>query len=459
MNRKLSILKITLLASLILSVTIYAQPMRTGKTIATAGACGGAMFGVQAAGWNPANLGLSANPGYSFYLPLSVGTSVGNNSFSPDYITKTFVKGDTLSAGKKKEILGKLDADDFRLYSYAGVPVIGMSLKSNAFNVESFAFANAKMPSEIFDLSLNGPLEDKYYELKDIESEAIGYVAISYSVAKAFTPPHKSIRELSFGATFKYVYGVAGGVLNEHTGHILISREAINAEGKFRYLLSERGDGIGLDLGVSGIIDPLNMYVGLALGNLIGNINWTETQASDFEFWRLKGIEIDSVTTDGYWERFFHNNDTTYAAGDFTTPLPRYFLLSGQKSFANDNVDLFLSWYQGLNKSSGHSQVPKISLGTELRYIKFLPIRFGFGLGGVVSTQYAFGFGFNTPVWQMSIGASWARGIAFGANGFSISLTNYFGKSYKRPERAQQTLRNRADDFAALVRTNDAASD
>ncbi len=455
MKSKFSILGIVVILLLVMSVALYAQPMRTGKTTGLAGAAGGTMFGVQANGWNPANLGLSANPAYSFYLPLSGGASFGNNSFSPEYLTKTFVKGDTLTSDKKAEILGKMESDDFKLYSYSGVPILGVSVGSHSFNVESFVFADAKMPTALFDLLLSGNDVNKTYNLGDVESEAIGYSTISYSVAKSFTPPHALLGEFSLGATFKYVYGHAGGVLDEHEGHIIISNETIDAEGKFRYLLSQQGDGVGLDLGVSGVVEPLNMYLGLSLGNIIGNISWTDSEASEFEFWHLNGVEIDSLTEADYWGSFFNDSDTTYDAGDFSTPLPRYVLLSGQKSFLEDNIDVFLSWYQGLNESSGHSRIPKISVGTELNYLKSLPIRFGLGLGGVERTQYAFGFGFNTPFWQLNIGMSWERGFAFGAEGMSFSLTNYFGQSYKRTKSAEHTFRDRAANFASNINASE----
>ncbi|MBT7617084.1 MAG: hypothetical protein HN590_07370 [Calditrichaeota bacterium] len=453
MKKRFNIFSIALITLFLLSTSIYAQPMKTGRALGLAGASGGAMFGVQAPGWNPANLGLSSNPTYSFYLPLSGGGSFGNNAFSPEYLTETFVKGAYLDDPKKLEILGKMEADDFKLYSYSGVPIFGVSVNSHSFNIESFVFLDTKIPRDIFDLILSGNDTTKSYNLSDVDSEVIGYATASYSIAKAFSSPHHLLREFSLGATFKYIYGIAGGVLDKHEGHILINNETIDASGNFRYLLSEKGDGVGLDLGAAGVIDPIDTYVGLTIGNLIGNISWTETEANQIEFSHQGGVEIDSLMETDYWKRFFNDSDTTFDAGDFDTPLPRYFLLSGQKTFLDDNVDVFLSWYQGLNESSGHSRIPKVSAGTELTYVKFMPIRFGLGLGGIESTQYSFGFGFNTPAWQMNIGMSWERGFAFGAEGMSFSLTNYFGQSYKKNKSTQHTLLERSNDFASQVKS------
>ena len=73
------------------------------------------MYGSQAIGWNPANLGLHENPASSLTL-LSFSTSLGNNAFSPKYIGNTFVEGDTLDHAKIEDILGKMSASKLKLY-------------------------------------------------------------------------------------------------------------------------------------------------------------------------------------------------------------------------------------------------------------------------------------------------------------------------------------------------------
>jgi len=406
--------------------------MQTGRSISMANSCGAEMYGVQAVGWNPANLGLKGNPGSSLYFPISFSASFINNSFTPQYIADTFVEGDTLFDEDKADIISKMNVDDFKVHARVGVPVFGVSVNAFAFNVDVHAFGRIGLPSDLLEMALTGPVVDEIYDLSDVESEAMAYAAASLTFAKALTSP-KFLNELSVGATFKYIYGGAYGLLDKHEGQLQITHETIDAYGMFRYLYSLRGDGVGLDLGASGRIKPVDMYCGLTFGNIVGNINWTEVEAGEFDFSRVSGIHIDSLTDEDYWKNFFSNSDTTYKTGDISSPLPRYFLLSAEKSFLDDKVDVHFSWYQGMNKSPAHSTTPKISFGTELHYLKVLPLRFGIGLGGVEKSEFALGFGLNRPTWQMNFGWAWQQGIALGAKGFSIAITNYFGGQHKRP--------------------------
>lgn len=427
-------IKLLLICSLLVldSVSLNAQPIGTGSSLGLAGSNGMAMHGVRAANWNPANLGMKENPLISLYLPLSFGVSLGNNSFTPKYITETFVKGDTLFAEDKNEIIDKLDADDFKTHITLGIPILAFSFKEYAFNLDGYIFLKTTLPSEVFEMALTGPVEGETYNFDNIESEAITYSSTSFSFAKAFKPlPY--LRQLSAGLTIKYIRGFGFSSLIEHTGQIQITHKEITLEGDFKNLTSLKGDGMGFDIGGAVEIEPLDMYCGLTLGNIVGNINWTETEINEGSFYIGEdGINIDSLTSDNYWQELFNDSDSTYDGSDFISPLPRYMLLSFKRSFFEENIITFLSYYQGLNNSSAHSTVPKVSTGAELNYSTLFPLRFGLSLGGKEGTELSCGFGINARVWQFDYGMSWQRGLFLGAKGISISLTNYFSLSPKQ---------------------------
>jgi len=427
------LLTLIISTGLLLPSTGESQTMRTGRSVALAGSGALAMYGCQAAGWNPANLGLNANPVFSLSFG-SLGLSMGNNAFSPEYIGNTFVKGDTLSEEKKTEILGKMSADKLDIYTNVGVPIFGLSIANFALNVDAFALGNASIPADVFRLILTGPVKDKTYDLSTVEESGLGYVSASLSTAKAFDNIPFT-REFAVGATFKYIVGAGYSELVHKEGYFQVNDSTIESEGSFKVLNSTQiGDGIGLDLGAAGRLDFMDLYVGMTLGNIIGDINWNEVEAKDNSFSHHGGADLERFDDEEYLNDFFLASDTTYKVDAVTTPLPRYLLLSADKAYLSGKGDLFFSYYQGLNETPGQNMTPRLSLGSEFRWIPVLPLRAGIAVGGVEGMELAGGFGLRLLGYQMNLGASWHRGVAAGAQGFSFALTNYFGPGFKRPK-------------------------
>jgi len=415
-----------ILAAMLLQSPLTAQVTRTGRSVGTAGAGSAAMFGVQAVGWNPANLGLSANPGLSI-TSLSFETSIANNSFTPTYISDTFVEGEVLDSLTKAEIIGKLKADDFKIYPHLTAPVFGVSVGKYAFNLDSHTYVQLRMPPDIFRMALTGPVVDEAYDIGAVEGEAYSYWTGSISAAKPLTPP-SFLSELSLGATFKYIGGVGYGTLDKHNGEILITHEHIGVSGDYTLLYSTAGDGVGLDLAAAGWIKKFDLYCGVTFGNIIGSVNWTGVEAKDFSFELDEdGIDMERLTDEEYLKNLFSDSTVTRDAADVRMPLPRYLLFSGGRSFSEGRVKTMMSWYQGLNESAAQSRTPRISLGTELNYVPVLPLRLGFALGGLAGTEFTTGLGIKLPGYQLNVGVSWQRGLFLGAEGFSIAITNYFG--------------------------------
>ncbi len=423
------ILAIALLITIFFSGLAEAQPMNTGRNKALGSAATGAMFGVRAPSWNPANLGFKGNPEFSLYVPGSFAFSSGNNSFTPQYIVNTLIEGDTLYEADKNEIIGKLDADRFGLFTAINIPIFAFSVRTFALNMDAHTYGKIELPADLMKMALTGPVPETYYDLSNVSEEVMGYGALSLSLAKALTPP-EDFSELSLGMTFKYFYGAVYSVLEQHEGHILINYDVVDAEGIFVNRFSTRGDGVGLDLAAAGIYEPYDLYLGITLGNIIGTINWTGVETQEFSFSKLDGVNQDSLNSDDYWQHFFNNADTTYNSGDINSATPLYLMLSTARNFYNDKVRLFLSYYQGLNESPAHSYMPRLSFGSEFYHIKTVPLRLGIVLGGLQTFELTSGFGVNLPSANLDFGFSWQRGLFLGAEGFSINFSYYFGADY-----------------------------
>jgi len=424
-NHFLVTIFVTFVLMIMSTTNTIAQPNLTGRSIGLAGAGSGMMYGSHAAGWNPANLGLKDNPGFTASF-MSMGFSFGNNSFTPEYISETFVEGDTLFDADKQDILSNLDSDGFKLFPQVGIPILGISFIDYAFNVDFYGHSFVQFPADIFEMALYGPQVDENYDLSNFDAEGEGYLTFGLSAAKSFTPPDY-FNELSVGATFKYIYGAAYGGLDDADGYILITNENLHTEGNFKMIHSTKGDGVGLDLAVAGRTAYQDIYFGLTLGNLIGDINWTEAEIDEFSFFHDGPIDLSKIQKKEYIDSLFTDSDTTYAASDFTTSLPMYIMLSASATMLTDWTDFHFGLYQGLNDSPAHNTTPKLSFGTELNYFSFLPVRFGISFGGLEKFQFSTGFGLDVPGWNMDFGFAWQRGLFLGVEGLTIGFTNTFG--------------------------------
>lgn len=424
-----TILIIALLVSVVFSGLAEAQPMNTGRNKALGSAAMGAMFGVRAPSWNPANLGFMGNPEFSLYAPGSFAFSFGNNSFTPQYITDTFVEGDTLYEADKEEIIGKLDADRFGVFTAINIPVFAFSIKNFALNIDTHTYGKVELPADLIKMALTGPVAETYYDLGNVSEEFMGYGTLALSLAKPLTPP-EDFSEFALGMSFKYFYGAAYSVLEQHEGHILIDYDVVDAAGIFVNKLSTRGDGVGLDLAAAGIYEPYDLYLGLTLGNIIGTINWTDVETQEFSFDKLDGVNQDSLSNPDYWKHFFNSADTTYESGDISSAAPMFIMLSAARNYSHDNIRLFASYYQGLNESPAHSYKPRLSFGSEFYHLKVLPLRLGLVLGGLQTLEFTSGFGVNLPGANLDFGFSWQRGLFLGAEGFSANFSYYFGADY-----------------------------
>ncbi|MBM3329857.1 MAG: hypothetical protein FJY67_10385 [Calditrichaeota bacterium] len=409
-----------------------AQALRTGRSVAMAGSSPLGMYGAQAAGWNPANLGLKANPKVTMQLP-SFAWSFGNNAFSPQFIMDNFQEGEVLDSTDKERILGEFDTDNLDMNLALGIPIFGFSGGRFAFNTDAHVLGRFSLPEDLFQMALTGPVKDRVYDFGTVEEAGMAYWTAGLSVGHPLPAPFPFLSEFAVGATFKYVGGIAYGELDKKDAVLQITSSTIRAEGLTRLLIGkEGGDGIGLDLAAAGKMDPGNIYLGVTLGNVIGSINWSDVEAHESQFYRNSGIHPDSLSHNEYWEHFLQQDDTTYNIGSRTTPLPKYFMISGDLPYMNGKADLFANYYQGLNDVPANSLTPKFSVGTEFRWLVVLPLRAGVSFGGLEGFELGGGFGIKLPGYQLNFGASWQRGVLAGAKGFSLAVTQSFGLGFKR---------------------------
>ncbi|MFC2150323.1 DUF5723 family protein [Calditrichota bacterium] len=401
------------------------MPLLTGRYLALAGADPLGMYGTNAIGANPSNLLSPHNPDKMVLLP-SIGLSIGNNTFSQAYIADTFVEGDTLTNDDKKDILDRIDVNDLILNGNVTIPGFGYSENQYSFNFASlYIHSNISLPTDLFRLPLNGWETDRVYSFDDIEAELMAYWAVSFSMARSL-PEIEYVENFTAGVTFSYYIGVRYFELGQHRGFWNVTADSINTSGHFQLVSSNSGDGVGLDLGISGDILDGSTTVGMTFGNIIGSVNWQQVEINDIQFSRNRALDLDSLIRADYWKSFFHDQDTTFHLGSYTTTLPKYLLFAARHHgiLGEEMLDLSVSLRQGLNRAPGNSFIPRLAFGGELRPQSNYPLRAGISFGGLEGVEIAGGFGLNFGNYRIDIGGSWQRGIMLGAKGFAFSLTN-----------------------------------
>lgn len=448
--RKQTLLLLLLVTLLVPAIDGDAQTLNTGRSLSLAKSNPLNMYGVHAVSWNPANLGLDNSPAFSMRFP-SLSLTVGNNAFNPQYFSDTFVEDKFLYQEDKDEILSKVSAEKWDLYGYAGLPIFGVSNGPVAFNLDLHTAGNATIPKDVLVMALNGWVKDETYNFDKVDEKAMIYSTVSLSAAKAmdysFTP---LITKLSLGVTFKYIFGYYYGNLERHEAYQVVSDEKIDTKGTFHYRNSKEGDGVGLDLGAVGYLPDIDSFVGLTLGNVIGDIHWTGVKVTETTYELHDGLDINHITDPEYYDTLFHKKDTTLIGESFRAPLPTYFMLSASKPLIifDKESNLYISYYQGLNHAMGHSTTPRLALGSEWEIIPLLPIRFGISFGGIEESVYSGGFGLNLKYFHLNFGASWQRGLLADAEGFSLAITTDIMKP--KTDNFRETKKRTAEMEAAL---------
>jgi len=383
------------------------------------------MQGALAAGWNPAILALDGSPRNSYLLP-SAAITLGNNAYSPQFLSQVFIKGKHLTDGETSDLLGELKSGEWNIYGGGYLPLFGISSGAVALNAFDLHYAGSgSVPKDMFDLLFKGTETGRIYRLDNLSEESYGYWTIAFSGAKKLNPP-PFFREFSIGGTVRYMRGLGYNSISRAGGFFQITSDTIHCDGSIQSLQAGTGDGVGLDLAVAGWLEPLGGSVGLTLGNLLGDIQWAGVTSRELFFSRHSGIDIDSVSRKGYWQNFFNDRDTSYSYGALGTPLPRYFLLAIRRSdhVFRRNGSWFVSWYQGLNKVVGNSTIPRLSVGQELSTCRWFAARAGVGVGGLEGFTLAGGVGLRFNRYKFDLGGSWHRGVMNGAKGFTLAVTN-----------------------------------
>lgn len=253
-------------------------PSASPAAMALGGAYTARATGYDAVAWNPANLALAANPGFSFTIGAMTGSSgldpISLSNFAP-YSNKD------LPASVRTQWLQDVQASNGENGRVdGGITELGLSVGPFALQVGSSVGMTSTLAPDMFEALMfgnagrTGTVENLQFAGSRVKVAAFTTGGLSYgrSVANAFGG------RISVGATAKYVVGnfLAMG---QDNGSVA-SANSVDVKFPVVYTNPDSsavvGNGVGLDLG--GAWHSNKLTLGATLQNVMNTFKWDQTK-------------------------------------------------------------------------------------------------------------------------------------------------------------------------------------
>jgi hypothetical protein len=429
---KIKIICTVFLIVIVVTINGFAQLYINPSSTALAGAYSTKARGAYVIGWNPANLGLAGNPGFSLnfgVIPLVPFPSIqiSNSSISPFVLNNHFYTGGYLTDKDKAELLDFFPDDGLNINPLIQMRILEMSFGRWAFSIGAEVTGALALPKSLFHLVFFGNEFNKPIDLSDTNVEMQSVVTVALAHGREVTIPILSdyVEKLSAGVAIKALIGVGYAGFDKMQGSITTYQDRIQLDGDMEATYGVGGLGMALDIGLAANINK-KMAASVSINNLFGYVNWGINEAEKVEYSLFTEIfsedfsDIDSVMDAAV------QTDTSYSVGNFKSNYPTYLLLGFQYDVL-ENLSLYSTLKQYFSEELAATRIPKISVGAEYKILSFLPIRLGFACGGIESFQWGFGTGLNFRSYVLDIGFSQIGGMFNHATGFAFS----FGQSIR----------------------------
>ncbi|MCX6835027.1 MAG: hypothetical protein NTW07_07830 [candidate division Zixibacteria bacterium] len=364
------------------SVHSAATVHSSARSAAMGGAFTGLAKGVNAARYNPANLGLDGYRQYGLEF-ASLGVSLTNNAFTlSDYNKYT---GAVLSTSDKQDILGKIPTEGLSVDADIKASALSLALGSFVLSVNGVGAADINLSREIVDLILNGNTFADTLDITGSYSDGLSYAGASLSYG---LPLYSAgTRQLAVGFTASYLRGIAIEEVVSLKGLATTYVDGFQGEGEAIIRSASGGSGYGLDLGAAFKLNN-NYTAGVRIENVLSKITWDkEPQEYGYIF------SFDTASVDDFDNDIVTSDDYTIDIEPFTTSLPAVMNVG----LANTSGKLVwaVDWTQGFRAAPGASTKPRLAVGVEYRLLSVLPLRTGFMTGGDRNTAFSFGSGLD----------------------------------------------------------------
>jgi len=423
---------------LTLPASVQAQGTYSVAGYSMAGARGTALRDIDAALVNPAILGLPGTRSFSVRL-FSVNSHLDQTFMSIGRWNRW--QGSFIDQAEKDKYLSSL-GEAAKVSVQGELGTVGIQVGRFALGHYLAANAEARVPTDLFDLLLNGNQLNRTYRFGEfgLSTEAVSVFHASYafpvpaaidSFIKMMILP---VQEIWMGIGIKYYMGHFYAGVDEGTIDFTFGESGVWGSADYLYQSAgvpgnnldgdsddplirndddfkfAAGGGLGIDLGIAAVVDTgftvhaaiLNLSPGIKWKNSTYDVRLTATAdtigfGSFLEFDEdAEEVDIDSLTsTDVELERI----------DAFRTPVP-VILRFGTTYRVGRNLSLNAEFEQALSKGLGYRTVPRLALGFEYRLLNVIPIRAGMSLGGRHGMVGAFGLGLDLRALVFEIGVA-----------------------------------------------------
>ena len=389
---------------------IKAGELTSARSVAMGGALTALADGVDAAKFNPANLGLSGYQITSLEL-ISAGINISNNSFTlSDYNNDT---GAALSTADKDDIMNKSPKEGLSLKAGAEASAMSLSVGKFVFSISAVGAADISLNKDILELVFYGNTFSDSITVDGSYSDGLAYAQAGLSYGHRIYQAGQ--RELSIGTTIKYISGLVVEEMIELNGVAVTLMTGFEGQGRMVARTASGGSGYGIDIGAALRLNQ-HYTIGLRVENALGKISWNNNAEEHiYEF------NLDTLTV-GNSGDIVYSTDTTISIASFSTRLPAVMNLgiantSGKLRWAVD-------WEQGFNRAPESSTKPRLSIGFEWLQLGMMPLRFGMSSGGNKGSNFSFGSGIDlSPVYLDFAAVTGTSFSMYSAKGLKLAIS------------------------------------
>ena len=132
-----------------------------------------------------------------------------------------------------------------------------------------------------------------------------------------------------------------------------------------------------------------NYTAGMTFENLISNISWGDNTREHYYNFHFDTLTLENMDKDS----IIVSDDYSKDIAEFKSKLPCIMRIGVANT--SGNFIWAVDWTQGFKLAAGSSSKPRLSAGAEYQFTDFLPVRFGYSLGGGRSSSLSGGLGFD----------------------------------------------------------------
>ena len=371
--------------------------------------------GLDAAFWNPANLGLKDNPQLSINL-ISFGFKFGNSTISRT--AYNLYSGKFLTQSDKETILREVPTGGFRLDAQSEFRILSFSYRNFAFVINGEALASGLIAKDYIDLALNGNKSGRKYSFT--RTQAVSYVISNAKISFGFPFYVPMFREFAIGVTLKYFQGFGFASLNNLKGTFVTYDDGIDSDGQLIAKYSRGGSGFGANIGLV-MVPEAGVTIGFVINNIFAHSRWSKDAQERDATYFTRLLTVENAKEDTVYD--YENAKRKIDKIHYTNP--KYFRLGITYEMSNWIVTIDMAVQK--RQYSYLTPSPRMSFGTEYKKLNWILPRVGLTFGGASDFAPAFGFGIQDKKFLLDFGFSYQRSpLPFSAKGATISLSSRF---------------------------------